>query len=244
MGIVYEATQLSLDRKVALKVIAPELSDEASIRERFQREGLRQARLDHPNIVTVHEAGEVPEGLFFAMRLVRGPTLKALIVSRELDVGRTLRVLAPVADALDAAHENGMIHRDVKPQNILVAGRDHPFLADFGLTKSPDDRSLTSSRGFVGTIDYVSPEQIQGEGATRSSDIYSLSAVLYECLTGIVPYPKDSDAAVLYAHLSLPPPPVKEARPDLPEQLDDVIRTGMAKEPGERQPTAEALIRG
>ena len=242
MGVVYEATQLSLDRKVALKLIVPELGEDESLKERFRREALRQAAVDHPNIVTVHEAGETAEGLFFAMRLVRGPTLNDMIVSRELDVGRSLRILAQVADALDTAHAAGLIHRDIKPNNILVGGRDHAYLADFGLTRAVGDTRLTRSGQFVGTLDYVSPEQIKGESVTARSDVYSLAAVLYECMTGLVPYPKDSEAAVLYAHLSLPPPKLSEQRPDLPTQLDKVLARAMAKDPETRYATAGEMV--
>jgi hypothetical protein len=243
MGVVYEATQLSLNRTVALKLLAGQLGDDPAFRERFRREGLLQAQIDHPNIVTVYEAGDTDEGLFLAMRLVRGPNLKDMIVSRELDAGRSLRILTPVADALDAAHNQGLIHRDIKPQNILVSGRDHAYLADFGLTKAPGEKSLTKTGQFVGTLDYISPEQIRGKPASNKSDIYAMGAVLYECLSGVVPYPKDSEAAVLYAHMSDDPPSVTEARPDLPPALDDVIRRAMAKEPEARQDSASALLR-
>jgi hypothetical protein len=242
MGVVYEATQLSLNRTVALKVLAPHLSDDDAFRERFRREGLIQAAIDHPNIVTVYEAGETEHGLFIAMRLVRGPTLKDMILAREVDAGRSLRILRPVADALDTAHEAGLIHRDVKPQNVLVAGRDHAYLADFGLTKSVGDTGLTRTGQFVGTLDYIAPEQIQGQPATGKSDVYALGAVLYECLTGIVPYPRDSDVAVLYAHMSDPPPKVSEQRPELPDELDEVVGRAMAKDPGERFETAGELL--
>src|SRR3954470_22281717 len=154
MGVVYEATQISLNRTVALKLLAAHLSDDPLFRERFRREGLLQAQLDHPHIVTVHEAGESEYGLFLAMRMIRGPRLKDLIVTGELDAGRTFRLLRTIADALDFAHESGLIHRDVKPQNMLVGARDHAYLADFGLTKLPDSESLTGSGHFVGTIDY------------------------------------------------------------------------------------------
>jgi hypothetical protein len=243
MGVVYEATQLSLNRTVALKLLAQNLGDDPAFRERFRREGLLQAQIDHPNIVTVYEAGETDHGLFLAMRLVRGPNLKDMIVSRELDAGRTLRILSPVADALDAAHGEGLIHRDIKPQNILVSGRDHAFLADFGLTKAPGEKSLTKTGQFVGTLDYISPEQIRGKPASKQSDIYALAAVLYECLSGVVPYPKDSEAAVLYAHMSDEPPLVTEARPELPAALDHVISRAMAKDPEARHESASALMR-
>ena len=243
MGVVYEATQLSLMRTVALKVVAPDLSGDVAFRERFRREGLLQAQMEHPHIITVHEAGESEHGLFLAMRLVRGPSLKDLIVARELDPARSLRLVGQVADALETAHEAGLIHRDIKPQNILVGARDHAYLADFGLTKAPGGTSLTTTGHFVGTIDYVSPEQIRGEAASNRSDIYSLGAVLYECLTGVVPFPKDSQAAVLYAHLSQPPPRVTERRDELPSALDDVIATAMAKEPADRYASGGELMR-
>src|SRR5881227_2534764 len=214
MGVVYEATQLSLNRTIAL-----------------------------PNIVTVYEAGDTDQGLFLAMRLVRGPNLKDMILSRELDAGRSLRILTPIADALDAAHNQGLIHRDIKPQNILVSGRDHAYLADFGLTKAPGEKSLTKTGQFVGTLDYISPEQIRGQGASKLSDIYALAAVMYECLSGVVPYPKDSEAAVLYAHMSEEPPSLQEARPELPGPLDAVIRRAMSKTPDDRYQSASELMR-
>jgi serine/threonine protein kinase len=234
MGIVYEAMQLSLKRKIALKLLAPHLSDDPRFRERFRREGELQGRLDHPHIVTVHEAGESPYGLFLAMRMVRGPRLKDLVLARELNADRTVRILGPIADALDAAHEEGLIHRDVKPQNILVGGRDHAFLADFGLTKLPGERSLTETGQFMGTLDYVAPEQIVGEPPTTRTDVYSFAAVLCECLTGSVPFLRENEAAVLYAHLSDDPPRLSEREPKLPSELDDVVIRALAKEPGER----------
>jgi hypothetical protein len=243
MGVVYEATQLSLDRKVALKLLATHLGEDTQFRERFRREALIQAAIEHPHIVTIYEAGEADQGLFMAMRLVRGPNLKDMIVSRELDAGRTLRILAPVADALDAAHEAGLIHRDIKPQNILVSGRDHAYLADFGLTKAPGEKSLTKTGQFVGTLDYISPEQIRGLKATTASDVYALAAVLYECLSGVVPYPKDSEAAVLFAHMSDEPPKVTDQRPELPGELDEVIARAMSKDPEQRHATAGELLR-
>jgi Protein kinase domain len=242
MGVVYEAEQITLSRTVALKVLAPHLSDDVLFRERFRREGQLQANIDHPHIVTVYEAGDSDEGVFIAMRLIRGPNLKDMIVSRELDPGRTIRILTPIAEALDAAHEAGLIHRDIKPQNILVAGRDHAFLADFGLTKGAGEKSLTKTGQFVGTFDYISPEQVKGEKATHRSDVYALAAVLYECLTGVVPFPKDSEAAVLYAQMADPPPKVTDQRPELPISLDEVIARGMAKDPAERYGSCGQLL--
>jgi serine/threonine-protein kinase len=243
MGVVYEATQLSLNRLVALKVLAAHLSEDLGFQERFRREGQIQAAIDHAHIVTVYDSGQTEHGFFIAMRLVRGPNLKDMIVARELDAGRTIRILTPIAEALDMAHTAGLIHRDIKPQNILVSGRDHAFLADFGLTKASGEKSLTRTGQFVGTLDYISPEQIRGDRATVQSDVYSLAGVLYECLTGVVPYPKDSEAAVLYAHMADPPPVVTEQRPELPAQLDEVIAQAMSKEPSDRPPSAGELLR-
>jgi serine/threonine protein kinase len=242
MGAVYEATQLSLNRVVALKLLAPNLSEDPGFRARFEREGQVQAALDHDHIVSVYEAGQSEYGLFLAMRLIGGPTLKQLILDGSLDPRRSVRLLAQVANALDAAHEAGLIHRDIKPQNILIGRGDHAYLADFGLIKAPDEARLTGTGQFIGTIDYVAPEQIQADPATPASDIYALTGVLYECLTGEVPYPKPSEAATLHAHVMQPPPRLSERRPDLPPALDVVIAAGMAKDPWSRPSRAAELI--
>jgi len=242
MGTVYRATQLSLERVVALKVLTVELSSDPGFRERFRREGLLQAALDHPHIVTVYEAGEADQRLFLAMRMVEGQTLKELIQGRQLDDRRALRLLTQVAEALDAAHARGLIHRDVKPHNVLVGAGDHAYLADFGLTKAHDDAAVTETGQFVGTIDYISPEQARGEHATARSDVYALTAVLCECLTGQVPYVRATEDRVLSAHLSDPPPRLSEIRSDLPAAIDEVVAAGMAKDPRERPATAGELI--
>jgi Protein kinase domain len=242
MGTVYEATQLSLQRTVALKLLSAELSDDADFRERFRREGLLQARLDHPHIIPVYEAGETEHGLFLAMRLVRGSNLKRLITAGELTPLRALHILDQVADALDTAHESGLIHRDIKPQNILVARRDHSYLADFGLMKSPDADSLTQSGQFFGTLNYMAPEQIRDQVSSKRSDVYSLGAVLYESLTGSVPFPRDSEAAVMYAHLQDPVPSVSEHRSDVTPALDRVVARALSKDPAQRQSSATALL--
>jgi serine/threonine protein kinase len=242
MAAVYQATQLSLNRVVALKLLAPNLSDDPGFRARFEREGQVQAALDYEHIVTVYEAGRSEYGLFLAMRLIAGPTLKRLILDGDLDPRRSVRLLAQVAYALDTAHEAGLIHRDIKPQNILIGRGDHAYLADFGLIKAPDEARLTGTGQFIGTIDYVAPEQIQGDPATPASDCYALTGVLYECLTGEVPFPKPSEAATLHAHVMSPPPTVSERRPDLPAALDGVIAQGMAKDPWVRPSLAAELI--
>jgi serine/threonine protein kinase len=242
-GAVYRATQLSLNRVVALKLLDANFSEDPGFRARFEREGRVQAALDHDHIVTVYEAGQSERGLFLAMRLIDGATLKQLILDGELDPRRTVRVLTQVAHALDAAHDASLIHRDVKPQNILIGKGDHAYLADFGLIKAPDEAGqLTRTGQFIGTIDYMAPEQIQGEPATAASDCYALTGVLYECLTGKVPFPRTSEAATLHAHVIEPPPRVSECRPDLPPALDGVIAHGMAKDRSARPARSAELI--
>jgi serine/threonine protein kinase len=242
MGVVYEATQLSLQRTVALKLLSTELSDDPAFSARFRREGLLQAGLDHPHIIPVYEAGESDHGFFLAMRLVRGPNLKRLIAAGELSPVRALNILDQVAEALDGAHDAGLIHRDVKPQNILVAPRDHAYLADFGLTKAPDADSITQTGQFLGTLNYMAPEQIRGERSSPRTDVYSLGGVLFECVTGDVPFPRDSEAAVMYAQLQEPAPRVSELRDDVPAALDEVVGRALSKEPNRRQASASALL--
>jgi serine/threonine protein kinase len=241
MGVVYEATQLSLNRTVALKVLAPHLSDDLVFRERFRREGMMQAAIEHQHVVAIYEAGESEAGLYLAMRLVRGSNLKDLVATGSLEPERALTLLGQVADALDAAHRHGVVHRDIKPQNILVED-GNGFLADFGLTKASGQNTVTRTGSYIGTLDYVPPEQIRGETLTAASDLYAFGAVLYECLTGVVPYTRDSEAALLYAHLSDSARPMSELRPGLPSALDAVVEKAMAKEPDARYRTAAAIV--
>jgi serine/threonine kinase PknH len=243
MGAVYEATQQSLRRSVALKVIAPRAPIDTTLRNRFRREGPLQAVIEHPHILPVYEAGESHGRLFIAMRLVRGPTLKAIGAGRGLDPRRSMRILGDVAHALDAAHGAGLVHRDIKPQNILVARGDFAYLADFGLSRTADEATLTRSGQLLGSVAYMSPEQVRGERATRASDIYSFACVVYECLVGLVPFPRESDHAVLHAHVSEPPPRPSEIRPELPPRLDGVLGSAMAKAPDARPRSASALVR-
>jgi hypothetical protein len=241
MAVVYEATQLSLRRTVALKVLASHLSTDETFAERFRREAMLQAALEHPSIVTVFEAGESEDGLFLAMKLVRGTNLKQRILDG-LEAARALAILEQIASALDTAHDAGLIHRDVKPQNILVDGGDRAFLADFGLTKGARDRAVTGTGQYLGSLDYVSPEQIKGGPLSARSDLYAFAAVLYECFAGEVPFPHDTEAAVLYAHLSESPSRLSERDPSLPPALDAVLARGLAKEPEDRHASASALV--
>ncbi|MGI8428143.1 MAG: serine/threonine-protein kinase [Solirubrobacteraceae bacterium] len=242
MAVVYRAEQVSLGRKVALKVLAPELSADEAFRKRFRREGHDAALLDHPHVVAVHDSGESDGWLYLAMRLVEGGTLHERMRPHGLSADETVSILSPIADALDAAHAMGLVHRDVKPQNILIRADGHPYLADFGVAKNAAATlGLTATGGFVGTVNYASPEQILGRPTTAASDIYALTAVLYQCLTGQVPYPRDTDAAVVYAHV-YDPPPVLLALAGQDADLDRVIARGMAKRPDERYGLAAQLV--
>ncbi len=246
MGVVYLSEDIRLGRNVALKVLAPELSGHESVRERFVRESRIAASLDHPNVIPIYEAGEVDGVLFMAMRYVEGTDLKALI-GREgpLPPERVASIVKQIASALDAAHDRGLVHRDVKPGNILVAsakGTDHAYLTDFGIIKLRESTTrLTRTGQFMGSTVYVAPEQIEKKPLDRRADVYSLGCVLYECLAGGPPFVRDNEAALLYAHLQEPPPKVTRARPELPGGIDEVIARAMAKRPDDRYPSAGEL---
>jgi serine/threonine protein kinase len=255
MAVVYRAEDMRLGRKVALKLLAPQLADSEQFRKRFMRESRLAASLDHPNIVPIYEAGEADGQLFIAMRYVLGRDLAALLAEQggQLSVARLLPLLGQVGDALDSAHRNGLVHRDVKPGNILVvagqrrpgqAHRDHVYLTDFGLTKRTSELAggLTGAGQFLGTVDYVSPEQIQGKPVGPGTDIYALGCVLYECLAGRLPFCRDDEAALLWAHLVDVPPPVTGVRPELPGAVDAVVTRAMAKEPADRYETCAELL--
>jgi serine/threonine-protein kinase len=249
MSVVYLAEHVSLGRKVALKVLASPLAHDPSFRERFTRESQRAAGLDHPNVIPIYDAGEVDGGdadglLYIAMRYVDGPDLRSLL-RREghLGVGRTLYMLEQVASALDAAHDSDLIHRDVKPSNILIAEpSEHVYLTDFGVAKQSTAPDLTRTGIFVGTIEYAAPEQIEGLTLDRRTDVYALGCVLYECLAGRPPFERDAEVAVMHAHLTSPPPRLTEVRPDLPKELDRVVARAMAKSRDERFATAPELV--
>ncbi|MFI5262196.1 MAG: protein kinase [Candidatus Limnocylindrales bacterium] len=248
MGAVYLADDVRLGRKVALKVLAAETAELPAVRERFVRESHLAASLDHPHILPIFEAGEADGQLFMAMRYVPGPDLAGLIArDGPLALERTVALIGQVASALDAAHGAGLIHRDVKPGNILVApgsaaGTDHAYLSDFGLTKhAAYSGALTRSGQLMGSVGYVAPEQIENRPIDARVDVYSLGCVLYECLAGTQPYPRDTEMATLYAHVQAPPPSLAAARPELPPAIDAVIATALAKDPDARYASAGAL---
>jgi pSer/pThr/pTyr-binding forkhead associated (FHA) protein/tRNA A-37 threonylcarbamoyl transferase component Bud32 len=242
MGIVYRAEELALQRRVALKLIRPEHSEEARFRERFRRESKVAASIDHPNVIPILEAGEEDGVLFITMRLVEGTDLRALIASEgRIDPLRAARIVSQVGAALDAAHARGLVHRDIKPPNVLLGRADHVYLSDFGLAKRADEvGGLTRQGSIVARAEYVAPEQIVEDRADALSDVYALGCVLFEALTGETPYADSNDPAML-AHVSEPPPSPVEKRPDLPRQFDDVVHRAMAKEPSERYPSAGDL---
>ena len=249
MSVVYLAEHVSLGRKVALKVMASPLAHDPSFRERFMRESQRAAGLDHPNVIPIYDAGEIDGGdadglLYIAMRYVDGPDLRSLLRrDGRLGVGRTLYMLEQVASALDAAHDNDLIHRDVKPSNILIAEpSEHVYLTDFGVAKQTSAPDLTRTGIFVGTIEYAAPEQIEGLTLDRRTDVYALGCVLYECLAGRPPFEREAEVAVMHAHLTSPPPRLTEVRQDLPKELDRVVARAMAKSRDERFATAPELV--
>lgn len=246
MSIVYRAQHLRLERTVALKLLTRELSQDESFRERFTRESRLAAALDHPNVIPIYEAGDVDGVFYIAMRYVGGSTLKQVLDAEgPLTPERTASIVSQVASALHAAHEDkGLVHRDVKPANILVVpghgaeGGDHVYLSDFGIAKQRQAGGLTKTGMFVGTADYASPEQIEGRDLDRRADVYALGCVLYECLTGGPTYEKDSEVALMYAHLLEPPPAVTNKRPDLSPDVDAVVAKAMAKNADDRYSTA------
>jgi Protein kinase domain len=247
MGTVYIAESVESGDTVAVKVIAAGPSHDRRFRERFERECELAASLRHDNVVTTIASGETDGQLYLAMDYVEGSDLRE-ILRREapLEPDRALRLGAQVADALDAAHELGLVHRDVKPGNILVTGsgeEERALVCDFGLARHVSSvSSLTGDRGFVGTIDYVPPEQVQGNLVDRRSDLYSLGCVLFECLVGARPFERESELAVVFAHLNEPPPRPTDFRPELPAAWDEFFATALAKDPDKRFGSGRELV--
>jgi serine/threonine protein kinase len=244
MGVVYRAVDLRLKRTVALKLMAPELALDERFRERFAREAELAMSLEHPNVIPIHDAGEVEGRLFLAMRLVEGGTLRSLLREEgTLAAARTIALVRQVANALDAAHAKGLVHRDVKPSNVLLDQNEHVYLADFGLTRRLDEQGgrLGEDR-TLGTPAYLAPEQIEGGPVDGRADVYSLGCLLYECLTGEPPFPRGSRLAVAWAHLEEEPPPASGPSAELPEAIDGVLGGAMAKAPAARFQTCGALV--
>ncbi len=243
MGVVYRASQLALDRTVALKVIAPGLLDDQAMRARFVRESKVAASIDHPNVIPIYYTGEEGGVAYIAMRYVPGDDIRSL-VRREgkLEPERAARLVAQIGAALDAAHAAGLVHRDIKPANVLLGPSDHVYLTDFGLTRHALSTAGATKPGhWVGTLDYVAPEQIRGERVDARADVYALGCLLYFALTGGVPFDREGDEAKLWAHLSDPPP--RPSDHGAPPAFDPVVERALAKAPDDRYPSAGDLGR-
>ena len=242
MGVVYRAVQESLQRTVALKVIAPELTTSPDFRERFKRESRLAASIEHPNVIPVYEAGQSGELLYLIMRYIEGTDLRALLQAEgALEPARAGRIAAQVAAALGAAHRRGLMHRDVKPANVLLDD-GHAYLTDFGIARRLEaSKALTRTGVVVGTLDYVAPERIAERAPDARADVYALGCVLFEALSGRVPYPRDNDLARMYAHMNDPVPSVREVRPEVPEPLGEIAARAMAKNPNARFATADDM---
>jgi serine/threonine protein kinase len=241
MGVVYRAIDGS-GRDVALKVMRDDVAAiDPVYRERFRREGLLLASLNHPNVIPIHGTGEIDGSLYIATQLTES-TLKDAITAGQVAVDDALTILWAIGSALDAAHAAGVVHRDIKPANVLMDPGPRVWLTDFGLARDPTGIALTVPGQVLGTIDYMAPELLEGIRVGAATDIYALACVAVEVLTGTVPYPRDNDAAITYAHVMDAPPSVAARRPELPGALDDVIACGLAKKADERPASAGALV--
>lgn len=249
MSTVFRAENVRLGNIVALKILRSDLAEDNQFRERFVRESRVASSMNHPNIIPIVDAGQEDGNLFLVMRYVSGSDLKSLLTREgRLEPARCVDIIAQVASALDAAHAKGLLHRDVKPANILLESSgvdyrgDHAYLADFGLTKHTGSTSgLTKTGHFVGTIDYMAPEQIEAGVVDGRADVYALGCVTFQCLTGTVPFVRDGDAAVLWAHLRADLPKATSVRPELPESVDEVIFRALQKSPDDRYQSAREL---
>ena len=248
MGILYLAVEPGLERRVALKLIAPEAAADEVFARRFAEESRIAASIEHPNVVPIYAAGEESGVPFIAMRYVSGSDLSRRIAREgRLEPAQAAALIAQVGNGLDAIHAAGLVHRDVKPANVLLGGHgdaEHAYITDFGVARNAATESgLTQTGRFVGTLDYAAPEQISGGGVDARADVYALGCLLFKLLTGEVPFPRDGEAARLYAHLNDPPPAPSLYAPEVPMALDDVVVRAMSKQPEDRYPSAGDLGR-
>src|SRR6201993_1354682 len=232
MGEVWRAHDTDTDRIVAIKVLPAHFSDNEDFKQRFRREAHAAARLNTPHVIPIHNYGEIDGRLYVDMRLIEGSDLQAVLADGPIEPARAARIIGQVAVALHAAHKVGLLHRDVKPSNILLDENDFAYLIDFGIARAADETRLTKSGNTIGTFTYIAPERL-GSGAEEDAraDIYSLACVLYECLTGHPPFDEATIAQLVAAHLHTPPPQPSITQPSVPAQFDPVIATGMAKDP-------------
>ncbi len=248
MGLVYRAWELDASREVALKVIRPELTGDPGLRARFARESALATQIRHPHIIPVHRVGEDGGVQYMVMRFVEGVGLDQLRRHYgRFSPGHAARLVSQIAGALDAVHAQGFVHRDVKPGNVLVTGaapHEHLYLTDFGLAKRVDEgNALTGIGGYVGTPDYIPPEQASGDHVDARSDVYALGCLLFELISGNVPFPRENHVLTIFAHMSLPVPAPSAGAPDIPAGFDRVIAAAMSKDPGERYRSASDLAR-
>lgn len=243
MGEVYEAYDTDKNRTVALKILADGLSNDPTFRTRFQRESQAAAILQEPHVIPIHDWGEIDDRLYIEMRLVRGQTLDELIAKGPLEPSRAVAIIGQIGEALDAAHAEGLTHRDIKPHNIIVTESDFAYLVDFGIAEARGDARLTTAGTPIGTVDYMAPERFNGAEAGPAVDVYSLACVLYEALTGDSPFARDSLENLVAAHLVSPPPRPSVTNSRVPAAFDAVIARGMAKDSDDRFGTAGGLVR-
>jgi serine/threonine-protein kinase len=242
MGEVWRAHDTETDRTVAIKLLPTSLSADEGFQRRFRREAHAAARLNNPHVIPIHHYGEIDGQLYVDMRLIEGRDLETVLADGPLDPARAVRIIEQVARALHAAHKVGLIHRDIKPSNILLDDDDFAYLIDFGIARTIDETRMTKFGNTIGTFHYIAPERLDARAEEDSrADIYSLACVLYESLTGQPPFPGDSMAHLVTAHLTTPPPRPSAANPNMPLQVDNVIATGMAKDPNRRYATTIEL---
>ncbi len=243
MGEVYEAYDTDKKRTVALKILADALSNDDTFRTRFRRESHAAAVLQEPHVIPIHDWGEIDGRLYIDMRLVHGQTLDELIAQGPLEPARAVALIGQIGAALDAAHAEGLLHRDIKPHNIIVTPADFAYLVDFGIAENRGDTRLTTAGIPIGTVNYMAPERFTEQEATPAVDVYALTCVLYESLTGESPFARDSLENVAAAHLASPPPRPSVSNPRVPSTFDAVVARGMAKDPDDRYGTAGGLVR-
>jgi serine/threonine-protein kinase len=241
MGEVWRAYDSAIDRVVALKMLLPHFAQDPAYEKRFRREARAAARLDDPHVVPIHDVGEIDGRLYVTMRLIDGVDLQTLLDAGPLEADRAVSIIEQVASALNNAHQSGLVHRDVKPSNILLGHNDFAYLIDFGIARAADDTGLTSEGAAIGTWAYMAPERFSTGESEPSGDIYALACVLYQCLTGEPPFPGSALEQIAVGHMVTPPPKPSESRDTVPEALDDVVSTGLAKQPTDRYPSSVAM---